>query len=146
MKKILVGIDFTEADNTVLEIIKPLAAESGAPVTLFHSVPPMSQWVGCYLAYVPQDIENRKEADKEFRAKLDAMAEALTKEGIAADSALIESHAGPGIVKYAKDGGYDQIAIGTHSKNMVERALLGSAADYVVRKSSVPVLVVPTMK
>jgi nucleotide-binding universal stress UspA family protein len=146
MKRILVGIDFTEADNTVIDVVKPLAKALGANLTLIHSTPPLSQWVGCYLAYVHEDIMERKEEAKVYQEKLDALVAALAKEGIAADTALIEGHSGPGIVKYAQEKGYDQIAIGTHSKNMVERALLGSSADHVVRKSSVPVMVVPTIK
>ena len=146
MKKILVGVDFTEADNILLEIVKPLAKRTGATISLLHSVPPMSQWVGCYFAFVSQDIQARKKEVEEFGAKLKALEQALEKEGIHSESALIEDHAGPGIVKYANENGCDQIAIGTHSKNMVERALLGSVADHVVRKSHVPVLVVPTMK
>ena len=145
MKKILVGIDFTEADQTLLEMVKPLAKAQDASITLIHSTPPMAQWVGCYLAFVQEDIKERKEEAEVFQEKLDAMQATLVEEGITADTALIEAHPGPGVVKYANEHGYDQIAIGTHSKNMIERALLGSSADHVVRKSTVPVLVIPTM-
>ena len=145
MKKILVGIDFTEADQTLLDVVKPLARAQGASITLIHSTPPMAQWVGCYLAFVHEDILERKEEAKVFQEKLDAMQATLVEDGFTADTALIEAHPGPGIVKYATEHGYEQIAVGTHSKNMIERALLGSSADHVVRKSTAPVLVVPTM-
>ena len=145
MKKILVGIDFTEADQTLLDVVKPLAKAQGASITLIHSTPPMAQWVGCYLAFVHEDILERKEEAKIFQEKLDAMQATLVEDGFTADTALIVAHPGPGIVKYATEHGYEQIAVGTHSKNMIERALLGSSADHVVRKSTAPVLVVPTM-
>ena len=145
MKKLLIGIDFTEADNTVLDLVRPLAKAQSAEVTLIHCVPPMSQWVGCYLAYVPEELAERKEEAEAFEGKLAEMVAGLKKEGIEADSVLIEASAGPGIVKHAKENDYDQIVVGTHSRNLLERALLGSSADHVVRKSPVPVLVVPTM-
>ena len=67
MKKILVGIDFTEADQTLLDVVKPLAKAQGASITLIHSTPPMAQWVGCYLAFVHEVILERKEEAKRGR-------------------------------------------------------------------------------
>ncbi len=145
MKKILVGIDFTEADQVLLDTIQSMSLTGEFSVTLLHTIPPMSQWIGCYFAFVPQDIINRKEEAEQFRTKLKAMEETLTAAGLTVDSDLIEAHPGPGIVDYAKEKGYSKIIIGTHSKNLIERALLGSSADHVVRKSTIPVLVVPTM-
>lgn len=145
MQKFLVGIDFTDADQCVLDVIKPIAKHMQATVTLFHCVPPMSQWVGCYLAYVPQDLANRKEIEKVLNARLGEVAKGLEADGITTDFKVIAAHPGPGIVEFAEDNGFDQIVIGTHSKNRIERALLGSAVGHVLRKSSVPVLVVPSM-
>ena len=145
MKKILIGIDFSDADGTLLEAITPLAQQLKASVTLFHSEPPMSQWVGCYMVFVSEDIAERKKVASELKAKLQTIADGLTAQGIQTDVDLIESHAGPGIVKYAEENDFDLIVICTHSKDLLERALLGSTADHVVRKSSLPILVVPTM-
>ena len=58
----------------------------------------------------------------------------------------IETHRETGkpartIVKYADEEGFDHIVIGSHGREGISRVLLGSVAETVVRRSSVPVTV-----
>ena len=46
------------------------------------------------------------------------------------------------IVSYAEDNDVDVIVMGTHGRSGVNRLLLGSVAERVVRSSSVPVLTI----
>jgi nucleotide-binding universal stress UspA family protein len=48
-----------------------------------------------------------------------------------------------GIISCSKEFGADIIVIGTHSRTGIDRLLMGSVAEHVVRQSAVPVLVVP---
>jgi len=48
-----------------------------------------------------------------------------------------------GIIQCSKDFKADLIVIGTHSRSGLDRLLMGSIAEHVVRHSEVPVLVVP---
>jgi nucleotide-binding universal stress UspA family protein len=48
-----------------------------------------------------------------------------------------------GIINCSKEFGADIIVIGTHSRTGIDRLLMGSIAEHVVRHSEVPVLVVP---
>ena len=48
-----------------------------------------------------------------------------------------------GIISCSKDFSADLIIIGTHSRTGLDRLLMGSVAEDVVRHSTVPVLVVP---
>jgi nucleotide-binding universal stress UspA family protein len=48
-----------------------------------------------------------------------------------------------GILQFAEDRHADLIAIGTHGRGGLSRAVLGSVADKVVRGAHCPVLVVP---
>lgn len=48
-----------------------------------------------------------------------------------------------GIIDCSKEFGADLIVIGTHSRSGLDRLLMGSVAEHVVRYSEVPVLVVP---
>ncbi|HEY8781827.1 MAG TPA: universal stress protein [Mucilaginibacter sp.] len=49
-----------------------------------------------------------------------------------------------GIINCCKEFAADLIVIGTHSRTGIDRLLMGSIAEHVVRHSEVPVLVVPT--
>lgn len=48
-----------------------------------------------------------------------------------------------GILKCSKEFAADLVIIGTHSRSGLDRLLMGSIAEHVVRHSDVPVLVVP---
>jgi nucleotide-binding universal stress UspA family protein len=48
-----------------------------------------------------------------------------------------------GIVNCAQNFGADMIVVGTHSRSGLDRLLMGSIAEHVVRNATVPVLVVP---
>jgi nucleotide-binding universal stress UspA family protein len=48
-----------------------------------------------------------------------------------------------GIITCSKEFGADLIVIGTHSRSGLDRLLMGSIAEHVVRHSEIPVLVVP---
>jgi nucleotide-binding universal stress UspA family protein len=48
-----------------------------------------------------------------------------------------------GIINCSKEFKADMIVIGTHSRTGIDRFLMGSVAEHVVRYADVPVLVVP---
>ena len=48
-----------------------------------------------------------------------------------------------GIIKCSKEFKADLIVIGTHNRTGIDRLLMGSVSEHVVRHSEVPVLVVP---
>ncbi|MFB6137796.1 MAG: universal stress protein [Halobacteriaceae archaeon] len=52
-------------------------------------------------------------------------------------------HVGERIVELAEAEGYGHVVMGHHGAGTVERAILGSAAETVVRAEAVPVTVVP---
>lgn len=65
--------------------------------------------------------------------------------GITVDTVLVESpdvQVGECIVRKARDYPADLIICGTHGRRGVRRLLMGSDAEYIVRHSPVPVLLV----
>lgn len=65
--------------------------------------------------------------------------------GVVSDSRMIESDGtavATYIVDYAKEWPADLIVIGTHGLRGIDRLVMGSDAETVVRKSTVPVLLV----
>jgi len=55
---------------------------------------------------------------------------------------IVEGSPSRRIVQYAEDQDIDLIVMGTHGRGGIDRLLLGSVAERVVRTSSVPVLTV----
>ncbi len=46
------------------------------------------------------------------------------------------------IVSHLDDGDYDHVVMGSHGRSGVERLLLGSVAEMVVRRASIPVTII----
>jgi nucleotide-binding universal stress UspA family protein len=66
-------------------------------------------------------------------------------EGVEVDARLLEvwnGQAGHYVVQQAKEWPADLIVCGTHGRRGIRRIVLGSDAEYIVRRSPVPVLLV----
>jgi nucleotide-binding universal stress UspA family protein len=50
------------------------------------------------------------------------------------------------ILKFAKTEGIDLITIGTHGRTGIEHVLFGSVAEKIIRRSPIPVFIIPCKK
>jgi nucleotide-binding universal stress UspA family protein len=76
---------------------------------------------------------------------LDAASKVALKQGVKADASLVESRGRPVsdvILDEARKWRADLIVMGTHGRRGVNRLLLGSDAERVLRSAPVPVLLV----
>ncbi|HEX2830479.1 MAG TPA: universal stress protein [Burkholderiales bacterium] len=81
----------------------------------------------------------------EGRKVLERAAATAAKAGVKAETAQIDSRAGPvsgAILADARRWGADVIVMGTHGRRGMNRLLLGSDAERVLRDATVPVLLV----
>lgn len=62
--------------------------------------------------------------------------------GVRVSFLIWEGDPGPAIVEAADAEGVDLVVVGTRGRNRVERAVLGSVSDHVIRHAHCPVLVV----
>ncbi len=66
--------------------------------------------------------------------------------GLEVEGIIAQGHPADEIIKYAENNSIDLIVMGTLGKSGLDRFLLGSVADKVVRNSKIPVIVVPVKK
>ena len=88
--------------------------------------------------YVDEDARVKKEGE-------DALASARSKgekAGIVIVTQLLRGYPSEEIMKFARNQGMDLIVLGNLGKSGVERLLLGSVSEAVVRNAPCPVLVV----
>ena len=82
------------------------------------------------------------------RAALEVAAQALVvrgrRQGVTVQFLVWEGEPGPSIVDAAEAEQADLIVVGTRGRSRVERMVLGSVSDHVVRHTHCPVLVVRT--
>ncbi len=81
---------------------------------------------------------------KEGKETLDAAQERAGAAGVPLNTHIRQGHAGSEIIALAEELGVDLIILASHGKSGVDRLLLGSVTDYVVRHSPVTTTVVRT--
>ncbi|NHN40323.1 universal stress protein [Halorubellus sp. JP-L1] len=79
---------------------------------------------------------------EEGERALERVQELADPAGVDVETVVVDGSPSREIVHYAEDGGIDLIVMGTHGRGGIDRLLLGSVAERVVRASKVPVLTV----
>ncbi|OKY77678.1 MAG: Nucleotide-binding protein UspA family [Candidatus Methanohalarchaeum thermophilum] len=137
--KILLPTDGTKkTDKAIKEGIK-LAKNSGAEIhavfvvntTAFESIPETGMWTQT------KDILKREgdEALEEIEEKCD-------ENKIDCETSIRYGRPHEEIIEYATENEIDLIVMGTSSKKGMDRFLLGSVAEKVLRSSETPVMIV----
>ena len=139
LKKILLATDFSDSSEKAASYARALARRFSSTVEIAHVFDPSV--VTSYeeaIVGVPAD-ERRRIANQ----NLDRLRDDLTASGIRTRTTLPEGHRPfTHLLKVAKDHDVDLIVAGTQSTSGVERLILGSTAEQLIRNSECPVLTV----
>ena len=141
-RNILVPIDFDETSDHALKTATALAANLGASITVLHTVeiPPYAYaYFGAALP--PPDMLSSLEAAA--RKSLDQKLETAPRDRAFGQAILTTGVPWRQIIAGIEELKADLVVMGTHARRGVERMLLGSVTEKIVRASSVPVLTVP---
>ena len=133
-KRILVPVEHSDTDRTIIEHVRPLAKMCGATLVLLHVA---DGWAA--RAYDELQLRDSKEI-QEDRAYLDQLVGELSGQGFAVESRLAMGDPAAEIVKAAEIERADLVAMATHGHRFVKDILLGATADKVRHELKVPVL------
>ena len=142
-KKILVPVDGSETCLLGLQHAILLAKDQTAALRLLHVV--HDYWVADGLHGLVRSEELLKELRERGQAILNDAASRARKQGVEAETLSIETLVGPvgaAIAENAEQWPADLIVIGTHGRRGIRRLVMGTDAEYVVRTTTVPVLLV----
>jgi nucleotide-binding universal stress UspA family protein len=149
-KKILVCLDGSNLAEQILPYVKEQAKSFKSTVVLLHVTPePMIEAPGVpgEPGYPLQTRSMLKAMEQEMIHSgeyLDNLALGFKELGIRTKCEILEGEglAGESIVKYAKENRINLIAMATHGRSGLGRMILGSVADFVLRESGLPVLII----
>ncbi|MFZ2410195.1 MAG: universal stress protein [Candidatus Methanoperedens sp.] len=138
-KKILIATDGSEYTKNAVDYGIDLAKNTGAKLhtvyvvdtAAFASIPMDAAWESMYELL-------RQEGDEATKI----VADKASAEGLDVEKNTIEGHPAEEIIKYAEKNSISLIVMGTLGKSGLDRFLLGSVAEKVVRNSKIPVLIV----
>ena len=131
---ILIPLENSPADETILAHIKPLARMTGARLLLVHVAD----------GWVARNFDQLKLAEseemKQDRLYLEKRNRELVGEGFSCEAVLALGEPSDEIIKLAGEKDIDLIAMTTHGHRFVSDLLYGSTADKVRHQVEVPVL------
>ena len=142
LKRIVYATDLSDESEPGLKFSMRLARGLDAKLTVVHVIDPLSAgFLGEQTAgYLPEYASNIRALSEEF---LDRVV-ALESDGrVPITTAIGEGTPYIVINEIAGECKADLIVINLHGKGRLERALLGSTAERVVRTAAVPVLSLP---
>ncbi len=140
-RNILVPIDSSEQSREALDYALTEHAEDD--ITIIHVLDPAEQYAygGVEGGMVNHEAiqEQRRQEAQQLLAEATEQADA---HDVTIDTEIQTGSTKRAIVAYADDHGMDHIVIGSHGRSGASRILLGSVAEAVTRRSSVPVTIV----
>jgi nucleotide-binding universal stress UspA family protein len=135
-KRILVPLEHTPYDETIVNHVRKLARHCGASLVLIHVAD------GWAARNVRQLHLRESEEMREDREYLERISDSLEIDGIESECILAGGNPGVEIADAALREGCDLIAMSTHGHRFLQDLLYGSVANEVRHISKVPVLLV----
>jgi nucleotide-binding universal stress UspA family protein len=152
MKKILIAIDYNPTAKIIADSGFELAKSMNAEVILLHVVADYTYYSS--LDYSPvlgfdsfsnlgaiqtNTVLELQNAAKDYLEKIksqlgDSSIQTLIKEGDSGDA----------ILEAADDSNADVIVMGTHGRRGLDKILMGSVAEKVMRHSKIPLFIIPS--
>jgi nucleotide-binding universal stress UspA family protein len=138
--RILVPLENSAADHTILEHVEKLARFSGARLLLVHVA---DGWVARHF----DELQLRESEEmQQDRSYLERVARELTAKGFSVEARLAMGDPADEIIRIVDEEHVDLIAMATHGHRFVKDLLLGSTVGKVRHMVTVPVLLVKAAK
>lgn len=136
MKKVLVAVDGSRYSKKAFEYTLDEAKTLGNHITILRIVPSLAYGGDVLEGALKDEIKTAKEFTGELKKEaeerdVDAKAEVTTG-----------THTATAIVKFADEGNFDLIVVGSRGKTELETISLGSVSEGVIERAHCPVLVV----
>ncbi len=137
---ILCPVDRSDVSRRALDYAVSLARWSAARLTVLEVIdvtPPVSTGAIPEMVLVPDELRQG------VREQLSGLVTPALAADVAAEVRVEEGQVAPRVLQVAADESVDLIVMGTHGRSGVQRLVLGSIAEKMVRQAACPVLTVP---
>lgn len=140
-ERILCPTDFSKFSFRAADYAVALAKHYDGKVHFVHVVPEVLLHPDQY-PYLVEPVRTEPEVRKRAHDRLDAFVALTRAEQIETRFSVEEGSPVPTLLKVAEDDDTDLICLGTHGREGVERLVLGSVTEKLLRKAPCPVLTI----
>ena len=138
-KNILFPIDFSECSISVFSYAVDMARRFDAKLHLLFVTRDIS-YLGAIDVSSEMLIDTMGEVTRAAENKMQSFCDKNLTDFPNYDCKIVVGNPGEEIVKFADEQAIDLIIMGTHGRKGLDRIMMGSVADHVVKGASVPVL------
>jgi nucleotide-binding universal stress UspA family protein len=140
---IIVPLDGSPLAEQALPLAARLAQGLNAELRLTHVIDPMATRI-TYHEGIPWTIEDeRRHMQTNSNYYLTYVKDTWCNTGVTIDTEVVEGGIGEAITTLTQQHQAAYIVMTTHAKTGLARVALGSVADYVMRQSTCPVILIP---
>lgn len=133
-RRILVALEHSAADATILAHVRDLATLTGAELLLVHVA---DGWAARNF-----DRLNLRESEemREDRAYLERVRQEMASHGLTVDIRLAKGDPADELIRVAQEGHVDLVAMSTHGHRFIQDVLFGTTVNKVRHLVKIPVL------
>jgi nucleotide-binding universal stress UspA family protein len=152
IKKVLIALDYNQSAQKVAEMGYEIAHSMGAEITILHvlvdpiyySDPEYSPIVGFsgHLSTSPLILDSMEELNGVVQKFLDKIKQHLGDENII--TLIKNGDFSDSILSTSIEMKADMIVMGSHSQKWLEKIVMGSVSENVLKSSKLPILIIPT--
>lgn len=140
--KLLAAVDLSKASGYVIEAVHRVALATDAEVYVLHTILPLPGIAGPEFNPVTEHQE-LSERYLDERDQLNELVIQLVEANVNASALMAQGDPVKTILRQAERLDVELIVVGSHGHGMMFDALVGSISAGILRKSTIPVLVVP---
>ncbi len=140
--KLLAAVDLSKASGYVIEAVHRVALATDAEVYVLHTIIPLPGIAGPEF----NPVTGHQEMSERYLDERDQLKELVTQlveADVNATAIMAQGDPVKTILKESERLDAELIVIGSHGHGMMFDALVGSISAGILRKSTIPVLVVP---
>jgi nucleotide-binding universal stress UspA family protein len=142
IQQIIVPVDFHQHTDELVDFSLNIASRLGAKITFLHVAEHITEVAG-YVDVYPASF---KEIDEEIfsyaQKKMSSLVEKSKGAGPGCDGVVLRGDVVDCIVDHVRDKESGLIVMGTHGAKGIEKIMMGSVAERVLKRASCPILVV----
>jgi nucleotide-binding universal stress UspA family protein len=145
MMKLLAAVDLSKASGYVIEAVHRVASATDAEVYVLHTIIPLPGIAGPEFNPVTE-YQEMSERYQDEQDQLNELVSQLVDVDVNATALMVQGDPVKTILTEAERLDAELVVIGSHGHGMMFDALVGSISAGILRKSTIPVLVVPVKR
>lgn len=145
MDTILVAIDFSEVTTKMIQWTLDLAKRYSSKVFVLHVAAPEPDFVS-YSVGPLHERKWRAEHLRQEHRRLEEIQHQFQEAGVECTALMIQGPTAEKLLQETERLGANVLVMGSHGHGAMYNLLVGSVMEAVLRKTPVPVLVVPCRK